>query len=118
MLRHRLTDEQWGMIADLLPLSRPVGASTRHVPLGNRLGLNFRPEGTATQQPRAERSGVSRAAPPWVSLQSPSRIFSSGQGRGHARLQKTLKKGSIAWVESVQNPACWSGSALHDWRKT
>ena len=28
--------------------------------------VTIRPEGAATYQPRAERSGVSRAAPPWV----------------------------------------------------
>jgi hypothetical protein len=57
----------------------------------------FRPEGASTNQPRAERSGDSRVAPPWVRIagmvralkgrnRSPRSFCSALSGLGRSRL--------------------------------
>ena len=53
----------WALIIKWSILNAGTGACTPSSRSGDR------PEGAETSQPRAERSGVSRGAPPWVSVQ-------------------------------------------------
>ena len=84
-------------------------------PAGRRMVLQQQVVNTCSCIATLESAGRPWSGQPL--LQDPTRIFSSGQAQGQPRLQKTRKEGSIVLVESVRNPACWSGSALHNWRK-
>ncbi len=71
----------------------------------------FCPEGAATNQPRAERSGESRGAPPWVTVLIENPAL-KGRNKGVVNLPK-----SQALVKGGRKRGKRGHPALHGWKQ-